>query len=85
MGRCLRLPRKANRFRERLGGVGGPTPPPNQDSAHILAFIGALMDPGGVSLPNLANLANLALMDPGGVSLAKLFQTILAIFLRWNL
>ena len=85
MGRCLRLPRKANRFRERLGGVGGPTPPPNQDSAHILAFIGALMDPGGVSLPNLANLANLALMDPGGVSLANLFQTILAIFLRWNL
>ena len=82
MGRCLRLPRKANRFRERLGGVGGPTPPPNQDSAHILAFIGALMDPGGVSL---ANLANLALMDPGGVSLANLFQTILAIFLRWNL
>ena len=79
MGRCLRLPRKANRFRERLGGVGGPTPPPNQDSAHILAFIGALMDPGGVSL------ANLALMDPGGVSLANRFRTILAIFLRWNL
>ena len=53
MWRCLRLPRKANRFRE-IRAVGGPQPPPNQDSAHIErcsfeAFIQALIDLQGES------------------------------------